>query len=75
MNIQPRRGMALVIVTIVVGVAALMGYALLGSAALESQVSSNSTTLAQAECLAESGINLAMLYLQSPSKAPASSSW
>jgi Tfp pilus assembly protein PilX len=64
------RGMALLMVLLVVAVAAVLGYAMLASSSLQSQVAGNIQRASAAELLAESGINLAMYYVQNPTKAP-----
>jgi hypothetical protein len=55
---------------LVVAVASVMGYALLATTSIQSQVAANIQRSASAELLAESGINLAMYYTQNLSKAP-----
>jgi hypothetical protein len=65
-----RRGFALVQVVVVVGIAAVLGLAMLSSSALQVQQSTNEQLAAHAETLAESGVNLAMYYLQYPGRAP-----
>jgi hypothetical protein len=67
-KIPCRRGGALVMVMIAVGLASVMAVALLSSASLQAQASNNAVRAAQAENLAESGVNLAMFYLQHPEK-------
>ncbi|MGH7177984.1 MAG: hypothetical protein ACREJC_11430 [Tepidisphaeraceae bacterium] len=72
LNPRPHsRGFALMLVIGVVALAAVLGLAMLSSVSLQSQVSANSARAAQAQYLAESGINLAMFYLQNPDQAPA----
>lgn len=63
-----RRGGALVMVMITVGLASVMAISLLSSASLQAQAGNNAVRAAQAEYLAESGVNLAMFYLQHPDK-------
>jgi hypothetical protein len=65
-------GMALVLVVAVMATAAVLAYALLAVNTLQAQVSSNLMDATAAEYAAESGINVAMYYLQNPSAAPAS---
>ena len=65
-----RPGFALVQVMIVVGIAAVLGMAMLSGSALQVQQSVNEALAAEAEALAESGVNLAMYYLQYPARAP-----
>lgn len=64
------RGMALIMVVAVVALATVLGYAMLCSATLSNIAGSNQTKLQSADNLAESGINLAMYYLQYPAEAP-----
>ena len=65
-----RSGVALVIVISAIALAAVLGYALISGAMLQSRTSSNAAKVAQADYLAESGLNLALLYLQNTDKAP-----
>jgi hypothetical protein len=65
-----RGGMALVIVVAAMAVAAILGYAMLSGAALQSDVADSAAKAAQADALAESGVSLAMYYLQNPNNAP-----
>src|SRR5688572_3733106 len=65
-----RRAFALVQVLVVVGIAAVMGLAMLSSSALQVQQGLNARLAAEADTLAESGVNLAMYYLQYPARAP-----
>lgn len=51
-------------VTAVVAVASVMGMAILSSNALQAEASSSQDQVAQADALAESGVNLVMYYLQ-----------
>lgn len=66
-----RRGVALLLVLGVVIMASVLGYAMLSSAAMNKQVSHNAAVSASAEGLAESGVNLAVYYLQHPDRSPA----
>lgn len=66
----PRCGVALMLVMGVIIVAAVLGYAMLSHASLTQQVSANSSQSAAAQGMAESGVNLAIYYLQNPDKAP-----
>lgn len=66
-----RRGVALVIVLVAVGMAALVGWAMLSSATLQAQASSSAGKSASAEYLAESALWTGAFFLQNPSKAPA----
>ncbi len=54
----------------VVVMASVLGYAMLSSAAMQKQTSTNAAASAGAQGLAESGVNLAIYYLQNPEKAP-----
>jgi hypothetical protein len=65
----PRCGVALMLVMSVIIVAAVLGYAMLSHASLTQQVSANSSHSAAAQGMAESGVNLAIYYLQNPEKS------
>jgi Tfp pilus assembly protein PilX len=71
------RGMALMLVLVVVALVAVLGYAMLASSTTQAQISSNAASIAQADCLAESGVNYALYCLQYPynSPTPASTFW
>src|SRR5688572_28167986 len=69
-HLQAARGFALVQVLVVVGIVAVMGLAMLSSSALQVQQGLNAQLAAEADTLAESGVNLAMYYLQHPTRAP-----
>ena len=58
------------IVLIVVGVAAVLAFALVGSQGTLLQASDNGVKAMQADALAESGLQLATYYLKNPSAAP-----
>ena len=62
--------MALFLVLAVIALAAVLGYAMLTSATLQNRASANQARLASADYLAESGLNIAMYYLQYPDRAP-----
>lgn len=64
------RGMALLLVVAVLAIATALGYVMLSSATLQNRAAGNQVRLATADYLAESGINLAMYYLQYPDRAP-----
>lgn len=64
------RGMALAMVLVAVSTAALLGYTLLATAAVESKVSGNNLRIVQMQYLAESGLNLAAYYVQHPDRSP-----
>ena len=63
-------GFALLQVMVIVGVAAVLGFALLAETSLQVQVSSNAALAARADTLVESGVNLATYYLLNPWNAP-----
>ena len=65
-----RRGVAMLLVLAVVVVASVLGYAMLSSAAMTKQANNNAAVTASAQGMAESGVNLALYYLQNPDKAP-----
>src|SRR5687767_14267711 len=65
-----RRGIALMMVVAVVALASLLGYTMLATATMQSRASGNQTKLVSADYLAESGLNIAMYYLQKPENAP-----
>ncbi len=65
-----RRGVAMLLVLGVVVMASVLGYAMLSSAAMTRQSSTNAAAAAGAQGIAESGLNLAMYYLQNPGAAP-----
>ncbi len=63
-----RRGVAMLLVLGVIAMATVLGYAMLATGSLQKQVSSNGAATAGAQGMAESGVNLAMYYLQHPDK-------
>ena len=65
-----RRGVALVLVVAAVALTAVFAYAMLSGAMVQSRTSGNTSRYQAADSLAESGINLAMYYLQNPTQAP-----
>jgi Tfp pilus assembly protein PilX len=65
-----RRGMALMLVILAMGVASILAMALLSAASIEAEVNANSVQAISADSLAESGVAIAMYYLQYPAKAP-----
>jgi hypothetical protein len=65
-----RRGMAVILVLIVVAVAMIIGMAMISSSALQSQVSGSANSLLTADSFSESGISMATYYLMNPDKAP-----
>jgi Tfp pilus assembly protein PilX len=68
---RPRRGVALMMVVAVVALASILGYTMLHTASLQNHAGTNQTKLLSADYLAESGLNIAMYYLQYPLEAPA----
>jgi hypothetical protein len=58
-------------VVAVVALASILGYVMLHTAALQNHAGANQTKLLSADYLAESGVNIAMYYLQYPLEAPA----
>lgn len=64
------RGIALVLVVSAVAIASVLGFVMLSSAALQTRAAANQGRLGAADYLAESGLNIAMYYLQNPDKAP-----
>lgn len=69
-TIGPRRGFALLLVLTVLAVTAILGMGLLAGNSLQAQAAKSSTQNGLADGLAESGVNLALYYLQNPAKAP-----
>lgn len=65
-----RRGVALMAVLLVTALAAVLGYSLLSSSAMHSQVAVNLQDVHRAELIADSGINFALYCLANPDKAP-----
>jgi hypothetical protein len=65
------RGLALLLVLTVVGLASVVGLSILSSASLYAQMGGNSAKAASAEYLSESAIQTAVFYLQNPSLMPA----
>lgn len=66
-----KQGFALLQVMLVVGVATIIGSALLAGAVLQSDAGRAADASARADAMADSGVSLAMYYLQNPDKAPA----
>lgn len=65
-----RRGVAMMIVMVVVGLCTVLSFALVSSQSVLVQASGNGARAAQADALAESGLALATYYLQNPADAP-----
>jgi hypothetical protein len=55
----------------VIAIASILGYVMLSSASLQNHAGGNQMKLVSADYLAESGLNIAMYYLQYPDRAPA----
>lgn len=55
----------------VIALASILGYTMLHTASLQNHAGTNQTKLLSADYLAESGLNIAMYYLQYPLEAPA----
>jgi Tfp pilus assembly protein PilX len=70
LHTREHRGFALLLVLIFMAVATVMAYAMLDNAAIQQQATAGQASASQAEALAESGIELAMYYLQHPTNAP-----
>lgn len=64
------RGIALVMVMVLVAAASIMTYAVLASTSVRAQVSASAQDRLQRQYLADSGLNLALYYLQNPSASP-----
>lgn len=64
------RGIALVMVMVLVAAASIMTYAVLASTSVRAQVSSTAKERLQRQYLADSGLNLAIYYLQNPTASP-----
>lgn len=81
MNAKPRaatrhrRGVALVLVCAAIALAAMMGYAMLANSSTQMQISANANGIAQADALAESGVNYAMYNLQYAMPAFTNNTW
>jgi hypothetical protein len=69
-NSADRGGIALVLVVIVMGVATILAYALLANSVMQEQAEAGQAAAVQAGNLADSGVALAMYYLQHPLNAP-----
>ena len=65
-----RRGLAMILVLVVVALATTLGMALLHGGAIQARVVENAESIAQAEYLADSGISIAVNYLYNPALAP-----
>jgi hypothetical protein len=66
---RTRRGVALLLVLVLMTLCSVMAYAMLANASVQAQVAGNDTAGVQADAVAEAGIELAMYYLQYPSHA------
>ncbi|MBC7785600.1 MAG: hypothetical protein H7144_17345 [Burkholderiales bacterium] len=67
-----RRGIAMVLVLSAVAATSVLAYALLTSASMQAQVTNATADRIQRKYLAESGLNLALYYLQNPTASPVS---
>jgi len=67
---RTRRGMALIMVLLVISFAAVCGMGMLSRSTLQGHMAISAQEAAKAEYLAESGVNLAMYYLQFPNQSP-----
>jgi hypothetical protein len=65
-----RRGIAMVLVLMVVALATMMAWAVVASSNVGTQVTAAAGTQVQRKYLAESGLQLAMYYLQHPEASP-----
>jgi Tfp pilus assembly protein PilX len=65
-----QRGIALMLVVAVVALASVLGLVMLSTATLSNRASANQGRMFAADYLAQSGVNLAMYYLQYPDRAP-----
>jgi hypothetical protein len=65
-----RAGMALTLVVFAIAIAAVLGAAILASTSMQVQVKGNMLAAAQADYLADSGVNLGIYRLQHPQTAP-----
>src|SRR5687768_10868605 len=67
---QQPRGFALLLVVATLALMSGLSYAMLAAATLQNRTGGNQSRLMTADYLAESGLNLAMYYLQYPDRAP-----
>jgi Tfp pilus assembly protein PilX len=75
-GIQPRRrGIALVLVVLVMALAAVLGYAMLSASSVQATAGGNALAAATARAQAESGIHYAMYYLLNNTLPGAGISW
>lgn len=65
-----RRGLAMILVLVVIALATTLGMALLHGGAIQARVVENAESIAQAEYLADSGISIATNYIFNPALAP-----
>ena len=72
---RKNRGFALLMVIAVLGLTAVLGFAMMSGTELQVQTGQNALNAAAADSLAESGMNLAAYYLQYPSAAPSLNSF
>src|SRR5688572_17227136 len=71
--IRRATGFALMMVVAVVAIASVLGFVMLTSASMQGRAGSNHTKMMSADYQAESGLNIAMYYLQQPGHAPSQS--
>src|SRR4051812_18386867 len=67
-----RRGIAMILVVVLMAAAAIMGFALLSSASMQAQATRNSRYAYGAESLNQSATNMTLYYLLNPDKADSS---
>ena len=71
-NKQPR-GIALVVVALAMGVAAMLALAMITAAASQAQIGPNGAAAVRAQAVSQGGFDTALYYLQWPAQAP--SNW
>jgi len=67
-----QRGIAMILVLVVVAAASIMAYGVIASATITTKITSASATRLQRQYLTESGLNLALYYLHNPAASPVS---
>jgi hypothetical protein len=65
------RGLATMMVLVIIALASLIGMAMLASASLQESIASNTARGVAADYIAESAVQTASFYLQNPAKMPA----
>src|SRR5450432_242583 len=68
---KKNRGLATMLVLVVVALASLIGMAMLSSSALQQEVADSASRAAASDYLAESAVQASAFYLQNPAKLPA----